>query len=32
MPKVQKGDNSRQLKWHQAHKNFYGRDPDYNPP
>jgi hypothetical protein len=25
VPKVQQGDNSRQLKWHQAHKNFYDR-------
>jgi bifunctional non-homologous end joining protein LigD len=32
MPKVQQGDNSRQLKWHQAHKNFYGRHPDYYSP
>lgn len=32
MPEVQQGDNSRQLKWHQAHKNFYDRQPDYDPP
>jgi hypothetical protein len=32
MPKVQQGDNSRQLKWHQAHKNFHDRYPDYEPP
>jgi hypothetical protein len=32
VPKVQQGDNSRQLKWHQAHKNFYDRHPDYDPP
>jgi hypothetical protein len=32
MPEVQQGDNSRQLKWHQAHKNFHDRYPDYEPP
>jgi hypothetical protein len=32
MPKVQQGDNSRQLNWHQAHKNFYDRHPDYDSP
>ena len=32
MPKVQQGDNARQLKWHQAHQNFYDRRPEYEPP
>jgi hypothetical protein len=32
MPKVQEGHNSRQLKWHQTHKNFYDRHPDYKFP
>jgi hypothetical protein len=31
-PKVQQGDNARQLKWHQAHQNFYDPHPDYKPP